>query len=152
MNEKINKCRADTFEHIKEVTKNINVIIKELLNRAEIHDDSKFEPEELNIFAEAKLLSDIEYGSQEYKENMQQIKPATEHHFSKNRHHPQYWPNGINDMNLVDLIELLADWKAATLRNKNGNLVKSIEINTEKYNISPQLKQILENTVRELYN
>lgn len=46
---------------------------------------------------------------------------------------------------------MLCDWKAATKRNKNGNIRKSIEINAQKYNISPQLEQILENTVKEIF-
>ncbi len=54
-------------------------------------------------------------------------------------------------MTLVDLIEMLADWRAATKRNKNGNIRKSIDINAEKYGISPQLKKIFENTVREMF-
>lgn len=149
--DKINQCKVDTFLHIRDVVKNLNVVIKDLLSRAEIHDDSKFESPELEIFSEATLLSDIEYGSKEYKENMQTIRPAIDHHFSKNRHHPQHWPNGIEDMTLTDLVEMLADWKAATKRNKNGNIVKSIEVNAQKFNISPQLRKILENTARELY-
>ena len=48
------------------------------------------------------------------------FKPAIDHHYANNRHHPEHWPNGINDMTLMDLIEMLADWKAATARNKNG--------------------------------
>ena len=54
-------------------------------------------------------------------------------------------------MTLVDLIEMLADWKAATERNKDGNIRKSIEINSGKYNMSPQLRTIFENTVREYF-
>jgi hypothetical protein len=46
---------------------------------------------------------------------------------------------------------MLADWRAATERNKAGNIRKSIEINTEKYNISPQLRKVIENTVRDFF-
>lgn len=148
---KINKCNSDTYQHIKEVVKNINIVVKELLTRADNHDNSKFEPEELYIFAEADKLGEVEYGSQAYKDNLEKIKPAIQHHYSKNRHHTEHWPNGIEDMTLIDLVEMLADWRAATKRNKNGNIVKSIELNSQKYNISPQLRKILENTVREIY-
>jgi hypothetical protein len=74
-------------------------------------------------------------------------KRAREHHYSKNRHHPEFHKEGIDGMDLFDLIEMLVDWKAATERNKNGNIRKSIDINTERFKISPQLKKILENTV-----
>jgi hypothetical protein len=148
----IERCKAETLEHIKKVGENINVFIKELIYRAEIHDDSKLQSPELEGYATiGTKLRDIEYGSEAYKKNLELLKPVIEHHYSVNRHHTEFWPQGINDMTLIDVLELLADWKAATLRNKNGNLRKSIEINAEKYNISPQLKRILENTVRECF-
>ncbi len=151
MSNKIDTCLKDTLFHIKEVNKNVQKAVSELIERANNHDNSKLENPELEIFANAPDLSKIEYGSKEYKKSLEFVKPALDHHFALNRHHCEHWPNGINDMSLIDLIEMLADWKAATKRQKNGNLIKSIEINSEKHNISPQLRQILENTAWELY-
>jgi hypothetical protein len=151
MNEKTDKCLKDTLFHIKEVGSNIYKAINELVERARIHDNSKLENPELEIFANAPDLSKIEYGSKEYKDSLEFIKPAIEHHYACNRHHAEHWKNGIEDMSLIDLVEMLADWSAATKRQRNGNLLKSIEINSERYKISPQLRQILENTARELY-
>ena len=54
-------------------------------------------------------------------------------------------------MTLLDIVELLCDWRAATERNKNGNIRMSIEKNTVRYKISPQLAQIMQNTVREMF-
>lgn len=51
-------------------------------------------------------------------------------------------------MNLIDIVEMFCDWKAATLRQNNGNLLKSIEINAERFNCDEQLKQIFINTAR----
>jgi len=82
---------------------------------------------------------------------LEKVNPAIVHHYSKNRHHPEHWPNGIDDMTLIDLVEVLADWKASTAKNKNGNIRKSIEINAKRFNMSPQLTKIFENTVRELF-
>ena len=53
-------------------------------------------------------------------------------------------------MNLFDLIEMLVDWKAASERHNNGNIRKSIEINGNRFNMSPQLIRIFENTVKDL--
>lgn len=142
----------ETLEHISTVREYLNTVAKDLLDRGHNHDASKLESPEVEIFGEhTAALSELEYGSKEYTENLELIKPAIEHHYSKNRHHPEHWPNGINDMTLLDIIEMLCDWKAATQRNKNGNIRKSIEINAERYKISPQLRKILENTVRELF-
>lgn len=151
MSDKTDKCLKETLFHIKEVGSNIYKAINELVDRARTHDNSKLENPELEIFANVPDLSKIEYGSQAYKESLECVRPAIEHHYACNRHHAEHWANGFNDMSLIDLIELLADWKAATLRQKNGNLLKSIELNAERYKLSPQLRQILENTARELY-
>jgi hypothetical protein len=57
---------------------------------------------------------------------------------------------GINGMTLLDLIEMICDWKAATLRHGDGDIYKSLEINAERFKYSGQLKQILKNTIDEL--
>ena len=51
-------------------------------------------------------------------------------------------------MTLIDIIEMFCDWKASTLRQNDGNLLKSIETNAERFNMDGQLKQILMNTAR----
>ena len=147
-----NLCLSETYKHIKRVGFFLNKFITELIHRGEVHDDSKLEEPELSGFAEntAKLKT-VGYGTPEYAEMLKELKPIIDHHYAKNRHHTEHWPNGINDMNLVDIIEMLSDWKAAGERNKNGNIRKSIEVNTERYGISPQLRKILENTVRDFF-
>ncbi len=60
--------------------------------------------------------------------------------------------NGINGMTLIDLIEMFCDWKAASERHTDGNIFKSIEINSKRFNINDQLKNILIKTANELYN
>jgi hypothetical protein len=146
------KCLAETLKHIKRVGFFINICVKELSERAQNHDNSKLEEPELTGFAiNTERLSKVEYGSSEYKEMLQELKPTIEHHYANNRHHTEHWPNGINDMNLIDVLEMLCDWKAAGERNKNGNIKKSIEVNAEKYGINQQLKTILENTARDLF-
>ena len=51
-------------------------------------------------------------------------------------------------MNLVDLIEMLCDWKAATMRHNDGDIMKSIEINQERFGYGDEIKQIMINTVK----
>jgi hypothetical protein len=153
MNEKHANSTLETHKHVKAVATNINVFVKDLIDRAQNHDTSKFESPEVEVFGEyTDLLKDIEYGSPEYKECLAKVQPAIDHHYSKNRHHPEFHKDGIEGMTLIDLIEMLADWRAATLRNRAGNIRKSIDINATKYKISPQLKQIFENTINEYFD
>ena len=59
------------------------------------------------------------------------------------------WMNSpVNDMTLIDLLETFCDWKAASLRHNTGNIRKSIEVNAGRFELSPQLVKILENTAR----
>lgn len=53
----------------------------------------------------------------------------------------------IRGMNLISLLEMLCDWKAATLRHNDGDIRKSIEINQRRFGYSDELKQILLNTL-----
>jgi hypothetical protein len=78
------------------------------------------------------------------------MKPALDHHYDLNHHHPEHFLRGIRGMNLIDIIEMLCDWKAATMRHADGNIYKSIEINQERFNYSYELKEILINTSRYL--
>jgi hypothetical protein len=150
--EQINHCLVETYKHVGLVQGYLNGFAKDLIERGEVHDATKFEEPELSGFAEmTPLLKDTKYGTPEYKELLLELGTTIDHHYANNRHHPEHWPNGVEDMTLIDLLEMLADWKAATARNQNGNIRKSIELNGEKFNISAQLRQIMENTVREYF-
>lgn len=73
---------------------------------------------------------------------------ALQHHYANYRHHPEHFVKGINDMNLVDIVEMLCDWKAASLRQNDGNLLKSIDTNAQRFGYDDQLKQIFINTAK----
>ena len=142
----------DTEDHIAKVAKLLNEAASILIYRASIHDASRLEsPEKEGFDACVPKLKNLVYGSEEYKQALIEIKPTLDHHYAHNSHHPEHWKNGIEDMSLFDIIEMLLDWKAATERMQNGgDIWKSIEHNEKRFNISEQLTKILENTAREL--
>jgi hypothetical protein len=149
---KITKYENLVLTHMRDVSENLSKLVIELQKRAAMHDDSKLESPEKEIYAEyTPELIKTTYGSDSYITLLEKVKPALEHHYANNRHHPEHWPNGISDMDLIDLIEMLADWAASTKKNKNGNIHKSITINTQRFNINPQLAQILTNTVNRYF-
>lgn len=53
-------------------------------------------------------------------------------------------------MTLLDLIELLADWKAASMRHSNGDIMQSIMISQDRFGYNDEIKDILINTINEL--
>lgn len=138
----------ETMRHIEQVRNLLNKVIVELMERAEKHDQTKLESPEVELFTEyTAKLAETTYGSDEYNEYKKKLGPALEHHYANSRHHPEHFKNGINDMNLVDLIEMLVDWRAASMRHNDGNIRKSIEINGKRFNMSDQLIKIFENSV-----
>lgn len=140
-----------TLDHIDLVGTYLDFVIKNLRRRRIVHDKSKLEEPEKSVFDKMTWkLKGSTYGSDEYKGFLEEMKPALEHHYRENSHHPEHYENGIEGMSLLDLIEMICDWKAATQRHDDGNIRRSIEINAERFNISPALVQILRNTVDEL--
>lgn len=142
----------DTFAHIVQVRTQIRSFIRQLERRAADHDASKLEEPEKSAFdRETPNLRGLTYGSPEYKAATTRLGDALKHHYAHNRHHPEHHAQGIFDMDLVDLVEMLCDWKAATERHDDGDIHKSLAINGDRYGISPQLRHILSNTIRNLW-
>lgn len=143
----------DTLEHIKRVSQLLNKMISELMCRIQEHDTSKLYPPEKEIFdIYTPKLKGSTYGSEEYKTFLKEMNVALKHHYEFNQHHPEYYQEGINGMNLIDLIEMLCDWKSATERHADGNIDKSILINKDRFGLSEQLTKILQNTVKRYFN
>ena len=147
------ESELDTKEHMRMVNGLLNDMVADLMTRAITHDKSKLQPPEKEIFDNVTpKLKTLTYGSDEYKLSLADMGPALNHHYQNNRHHPEHFQHGINDMTLVDLIEMICDWKAATLRHADGDIMKSLDINKERFGISEQLYKILTNTVKDYFN
>lgn len=143
---------ADTLAHIGQVRTFIGRVVSRLNHRSEVHDASKLTSPEKEVFDRmtTKLASST-YGSDEYRSYLAEMKPALDHHYAANRHHPEHFGAiGIRGMTLLDVVEMLCDWKAATLRHNDGDIIKSIKINQRRFGYSDELMQILLNTVPEL--
>lgn len=142
---------ADTLKHIKRVNELLLNAASELMLRAKLHDLSKLgDPEKALFDKMTPKLAAVEYDSEEYKQFLAELKPALDHHYAANSHHPEHYSNGIDGMNLFDLLEMLLDWKAASERHETGSMKKSLEINKDRFGISPQLHKVLENTAEFL--
>lgn len=163
--------RAETYKHIRRVAELTLGMAKMLIDRAVLHDDSKLLPPEAPLFeASTEKLSSLTYGTDEYRAALREIKPAIEHHYAANRHHPEFHGSHVctqcaaddraqpctcggprrpdlSGMNLIDLLEMLCDWKAAGERHDDGDIVASVHKNQSRFGYSDELKQIMLNTV-----
>ena len=142
----------DTTLHINRVRFLLGQFAICLLERGSKHDASKLEPPEKAIFdAVGNRLAVITYEGEEYKQSLVELKVALDHHYLHNTHHPEHYPNGIDGMSLLDLVEMLMDWKAASERHPGGmNIARSIEVGSQRFSVGEQLKKILLNTVKEI--
>ena len=171
--------RENTIEHIQIVREMLELFCKHLDLRGQEHDRSKlFDPEKAIFDKMIPKLKSCDYGTPEYMEMLDELKPALDHHYKHNSHHAEHagrkaqcdmcgnlqerattkcencgvtytWSihTDLSGMNLIDLVEMMCDWKAATLRHDSGDISKSMEVNTKRFNIPDDLVKILENTI-----
>jgi hypothetical protein len=139
----------ETEKHIERVQTLCEDVVAAILTQSEFHDQSKLESPEKEIFDEVTpKLKGMTYGSDEYKEALASMGPALQHHYAENSHHPEHdgSASGLGSMTLVDVVEMLCDWKAATERHADGSLAKSLRINPGRFGISDEMSAVLVNT------
>lgn len=120
------ESQKDTIAHIAKVQFNLSTVIYNLHERSTVHDRSKFEEPELSGYEGlAQTLKGLTYGT------------------------PEHRALGVTDMSLLDIIEMLCDWKAAHDRN-GDDFGHSIQVSVSRFNISEQLHAILINTAKEM--
>jgi hypothetical protein len=140
-----------TTKHKLQVMRFMLKVCLRILKRAWVHDFSKYSKEEAPYFAAAANTKDVVYGSEEYKRDVEvNLKPALDHHYRLNSHHPQHFEKGFKEMQPLDVIEMLCDWKASTLRNKNGNIRTSLDLNRKRYGYTIQEMKNFEKFYKEI--
>lgn len=134
--------------HIKDVSQLLTNAAIELLDRSKRHDDSKLEEPEAYKFALAAARfkePGNEYGTPGYEETKQWLGEALDHHYKNNSHHPEFYENGVADMNIFDILEMLIDWKAASFRRSADGML-DLSLNRTNHKIPDDLLQLLKNT------
>jgi hypothetical protein len=141
----------DTLNHIYRVQELLKQAVNNLCDRAIFHDQSKLkEPEKSAYDIVTPRLKGSTYGSGEYRASLWEIKPALQHHYAANSHHPEHYSNGVSGMSLFDLMEMVMDWRAASERHDDGDIWRSLEVNRERFGLSDQLYEIIARTFKEM--
>lgn len=148
-NEYIDYFRKHLSEHIMMQQNFTNEIIERIKYDSDHHDESKTKNPEFMFYCKLnKALTLVKYESKEYKEIIND--PHVAMHKESNSHHPEFYgDDGINGMTLVDIVNMLSDWKSASMTSDTP-LIEGMKKNKEKFEISDQLYQILVNTVELL--
>lgn len=153
--------RSDTLLHKEKVKNYMKMAGNELIHRGIVHDNTKLETPEKEIFDEyTPKLKESTYGSEEYKKFLKEMKVALDHHYEYNDHHPEYFDirykerstgkpffKGLSGMNLFQLTEMIIDWYAASQRHEDGDIFESIEMNQERFGYTDEVKSLLNNTI-----
>ena len=141
----------ETTKHKWWVFYYISKFCLKLFKRAILHDFSKYNYKQSKLFSEnVHKLKKMTYASEEYKETLERLKPALDHHYKLNPHHPEHYEKGFEDMLGVDRIEMIIDWLAATKRHEDGDINKSIDANQLRFRYSYYDKEWLRKIVGDL--
>jgi len=145
-----NEVTTGIYQDIEKVSIWLELMKLELSKRQFSHDRSKFGVDELEVYKEyTPKLEQVNYNSKEYHEYLKEIKKGIQHHYQHNKHHPQFYENGVMGMTLIDLLEMTCDWKVDA-DSKGVSLYEFIISNKERFNIPEPLVQILKNTASNL--
>ena len=124
----------------------------ELVDRKANHDKTKLEyPEKQEFDKYNQKLRELTYGSDEYNQNLYILRNALCHHYRYNRHHPEHFGNGIYGMTIMDLTEMICDWKASSERQKNGDIFDGIEKASQRFNYDKKMVKVLSNTAQKYF-
>lgn len=137
----------NTLRHIYRVRTFLLRVATCLVQRADEHDRTKLEEPEKSFYDRStSRLEETTYKLEEYEKFLDELDEALQHHYNEYRHHPEHFEDGIQDMHLLDLLEMVVDWRAATERHHDGDIRESIEQNQERFGYSDELKRIFHNT------
>lgn len=128
--------------HIEKVRLNLAAFCEELQKRAAVHDESKLSGDELPIYEAVDATPREPFGTPAYYERLKRLKPALDHHYAENDHHPEHYENSVAGMNLAALVEMFCDWRASS-----QDMEKSVNHCCDRFNIPPMLRQIFLNSI-----
>lgn len=145
----------DTLKHKFYIMRFMFTIAFRLMWRAIVHDASKLNwKEEGHLYAAVTVahFKNVTYNSDEYKRLKLLIKPAADHHYKSNSHHPEFYgdPPSVKPMSALDEIEMICDWLAASKRHHDGNPIKSVEINAEKFDYGTERIEFYKKLITEI--
>ena len=121
-----------------------------LEHRAAIHDLSKFSDDEFNGFVKINQIArEHKYGSPEYRKAIRETN-VVPLHYSRHPHHPEHYQGGIDEMSLIDIIEMVADWKAASETYGQTSLKESLEIQKDRFRLRLEHLYLIELIIDEL--
>ena len=118
--------------------------------RAVEHDLSKLTTGEFDGFvAINRVAREHPYGSEEYKASLKN-NDVIDLHFSGNRHHPEFYENGVAGMGLLDIIEMVCDWRAATEVYGTTSFQDVLQVQIDRFDLTEEQVWLINMIVEEI--
>lgn len=134
------KTLTRIIRHQRHVGFLLRELARQLEREADTHDQSKLEFDELEGFYQLDIGRNHqkqEYGSKDYEAGIQI--DAVKLHYERNDHHPEHYPNGLDDMSFVKVLVMLYDWESARLERDTGaDMDKTWAMRQKRFNLSDQ--------------
>lgn len=129
----------------------LNILVQKLSEKIIKHDNSKIDYlPEFNLYKNVVFkLKGLEYGTKEHTEAKQELDRGFEIHCMNNRHHSEhFYLDGVQGMNMYDVIEMILDWCSAALCRGFKFKLSSVYKRIESHNFSKGLCDLL---VKNIY-
>lgn len=141
------------YEHKAGVQKWLSLFSSELYRRGLEHDNSKLKEPELSGWRAMDQEPRYKYGTEEYTKKIHKYEWLMKLHWSKNRHHPEYWDLHKDEKNrdLIDIIEMMVDWLSYRDHISYTEASELVKKQTKRYNFSEELSELILNTLTNYY-
>jgi len=131
-----------------------------MLDKSSMKEDSRLPAIEESGLTDGRFTGESGLMDKRFKEVSETMKhtvdltlnldAAIEHHHANNRHHTAFHKNEFSGMNLFDILEMLADWKAASRRSPNLSFADSLPKAFEKYSVPKNMQKHIMETLKYL--
>lgn len=136
MNEEA-KVLITLLRHHRQVSYLLRELARQLENRADLHDLSVLELDEFEGRVEIQHVArKYPYDSPEYRESIKD-NTSLQLHYSRNSHHPEHYPNGVDGMSFIDFIEMTIDWLGASRTYRNTSFEDGLKDQIRRFKLQP---------------
>ena len=123
-------------QHRETVETLLTILAQDFAIRGRVHDRSKLKSDEFDGYIHInRAARKHAFDSPELREVKRNHIAAIDHHYARNSHHPEYHKD-IRDMGFMDIIEMVIDWKAASITYGNQTLREGLSTMRERHDFS----------------
>lgn len=125
------------LRHHRHVSHLLRELARQLESRADLHDLTVLELDEFQGRVEIQHVARTHpYDSPEYRESIKD-NTSLQLHYSRNSHHPEYYPAGVDEMSFIDFIEMTIDWLGASRTYRNTSFEDGLKDQIRRFKLQP---------------